>query len=73
MPSFRAKIGWERPRKGENKKNRSNEFLLDPEQRIPKKIAKKFKKLKYTVMASFQARRGWEWLTKRKNKKQSFR
>ena len=54
--------------KERKKKNRSDEFLPDPKQRIPKK----FKKLKYTVMDSFQARRGWEWLTKRKNKKQSF-
>ena len=43
MPSFRAKIGWERPRKREKKKNRSNEFLLDPEQRIPKKQQKNSK------------------------------
>ena len=28
--SFQAKIGWERPRKRENKKNRSNVFLPDP-------------------------------------------
>ena len=36
MASFQDKIGWERPRKRENKKNRSNEFLPDPEQRISK-------------------------------------
>ena len=28
--SFQAKIRWERLRKRENKKNRSDEFLLDP-------------------------------------------
>ena len=28
--SFLAKIGWERPRKRENKKNRSAVFLHDP-------------------------------------------
>ena len=28
--SFQAEIGWERPRKRENKKNRSDEFLPDP-------------------------------------------
>ena len=31
MASFQAKRGWERPRKGENRKNRSNEFLPDTE------------------------------------------
>ena len=31
MASFKAKIGWERPRKRENKKNCSNEFLPDQE------------------------------------------
>ena len=36
MNSFQAKIGWERPRKREKKKNRSDEFLPEPEQRIPK-------------------------------------
>ena len=30
MASFQAKIRWERPRKSENKKNRSDEFLPDP-------------------------------------------
>ena len=29
MASVKAKIGWERPRKRENKKNRSNVFLAD--------------------------------------------
>ena len=31
MYSFQAKIGWERPRKREKKKNRSDEFLPNPE------------------------------------------
>ena len=30
MASFQTKIGWERPRKRENKENRSDEFLQDP-------------------------------------------
>ena len=30
MDSFQAKIGWERPRKRENKKNHSDGFLTDP-------------------------------------------
>ena len=31
MTSFQAKIGWERPRKREKKKNRFDEYLSDPE------------------------------------------
>ena len=30
MASFQVKIGWERPRRRGNKKNRSDEFLQDP-------------------------------------------
>ena len=30
MASFQAKTGWERPKKRENKKNRSDVFLPDP-------------------------------------------
>ena len=52
MAFFQAKVGWERPRKREMKKNRSDEFLPDPEWGI-RKNCKKFKKLKYTIMASF--------------------
>ena len=37
-------------------KYRSNQFLANPEYRIKKKIAKKFKKLKNIIMASFQAK-----------------
>ena len=41
MTSFQAKISWEMLRKSENKnKNRSDEFLPDLGQIIPKKIAK---------------------------------
>ena len=43
MNSFQAKISWEMPRKSKNKnknENRSDEFLLDLGQLIPKKIAK---------------------------------
>ena len=60
MASFQAKIGWERPRKRENRKIRSDEFLPNPEWRIPKKIAKKYNKLKNTIIASFQDKIGWE-------------
>ena len=31
MYSFQAKICWGRPRKGEKKKNRSDEFQPDPQ------------------------------------------
>ena len=53
--------------KEREKKNRSNEFLPDPEQRIPKIQQKK------TLMASFQARIDWERLGERENKKKMFR
>ena len=43
MASFQAKISWERLRKSENKKNRSDEFLPEPEERIPKKQQKNSK------------------------------
>ena len=33
-----------------------------------KKIAKKFKNLKNTIMASFQAKIGWKMMKKRENK-----
>ena len=46
MASFLAKTGWDRPRKEENKNYRSDQFLPDLLWRIPKKIAKNFKKLK---------------------------
>ena len=46
MASFQAKIGWKRQRKRENKNYRYVSFLHDPQQKIQKKIAKKFKKLK---------------------------
>ena len=45
MASFQAKTGWERLRKRENKNYRSDQFLPDPLWRIPRKIAKNFKKL----------------------------
>ena len=34
MASFRAKIGWKRPRKSENKNDRSVSFLLDSKYKI---------------------------------------
>ena len=46
MDSFQVKIDWEWPRKRENKRNRSEEFLPYKQQKIKKKKAKKLKKLK---------------------------
>ena len=60
MASFQAKIGWKRWRKRKNKKL---SFRFIPTRRVIenyKKIAKKFKKLKNTIMASFQAKIGWK-------------
>ena len=53
MANFQAKIGWEWPKKREKKKNRSDEFLPEPEQRITKKFKKN---LKNTDIASLQAK-----------------
>ena len=71
MYSFQAKIGLKKMRKGENKNYHSVPFRSVPTQRIienSKTKAKKFKKLKYTIMASFQAKIGWKRSRKRKNK-----
>ena len=46
MASFQAKTGLERLKKRENKNYHSDQFLPDLLWRIPKKIAKNFKKLK---------------------------
>ena len=51
MATFQAKTGLKRPRKRENNNYRSvsTRYVI----KNSKKIAKKFKKLKNTVMASF--------------------
>ena len=41
---------------------------MTPNRELRKKIAKKFKKLKNTIIASFQAKTGWERSRKRENK-----
>ena len=46
MTSFQAKTGQHRSRKRENKNYHSNQFLPDPEQRIPNKKQKKIQKIK---------------------------
>ena len=68
MASFPDKIDWKRQRKRENKNYRSVSFLPDAQQKIPKKKAKKFKKLINTVMDSFQAKIGWKWMRKSESK-----
>ena len=68
MNSFQAKIGWKRMEKRENKKFSfhfvSTRWVIENF----KKIAKKFKKLKNTIMTSFQAKIGWKSLRKGENK-----
>ena len=68
MASFQVKIGCKRPRMSENKNYHSVPFLPDAKLKIPKKIAIKLKKLKYTIMASFQAKIGLKMTRKRENK-----
>ena len=68
MASFRAQIGWEMMCKRENKNYHSIPFLSEAEQKTPKQIAKKFKKLKNTIMASFRAKIGWKRSRKTENK-----
>ena len=72
MAYFSANPGQERLRKGEKKNYRSDHFLPNPKQRIEKKIAKKFKKLKNTIIASFQVKTGWERSRKSENKNYHF-
>ena len=45
--SFQGKIGWKTLRKGENKNYRYVSFLLDGEEKIPKKKQKNSKIEKY--------------------------
>ena len=69
MNSFQAKIGWKKMRKREIK-------TIVPFHSVStrcvivnsKQIAKKFKKLKNTIVASFQAKIGRKRLRKRENK-----
>ena len=68
MAYFQAKIGWKRLRKRENKNYHSVSFQLDALQKSSKKLEKKFKKLKNTIMASFQAKVGWKSPRKGENK-----
>ena len=56
------------PGKREYKNYRSVSFQPDAKQKTPKKIAKKFKNLKNTIMASLQAKIGWKCMGNRENK-----
>ena len=55
-------------RKRENKNYHSVSFVLDALKKILKKIGKKSKKLKNTIMASFQAKVSWKSPKKGENK-----
>ena len=68
MNSFQAKIGWKRMRKSENKNYCSVPFRSRREIEISKKIAKKFRKFKNTIIASFQSKIGRKRPRKTKNK-----
>ena len=68
MASIKAKIGWKRLRKRENKNYRFVPFLPDGLEKIPKKQQKYFEKLKNAIMATFQAKIGWKRLRMRENK-----
>ena len=67
MASFQAKTSWERPRKREKKNYRSDQFLLDPKQRIPKK-QQKIQKIKKHHYGFFSGQNG-TGLTEKKKKK----
>ena len=62
MASFQGKTGWKRLTKRGNKNYRFVSFL--PEEKIPKKQQKRFKKLKNTITASFKAKICWKRLRK---------
>ena len=60
MASFQAKIGWKMMRKREYKKVSFRFVPTRREIENSKTIAKKFKKLKNTIIAPFQAKIGWK-------------
>ena len=72
MVSFQVKIGWKIPRKRKNKNYQSVPFLHDAYRKFEKKIAKKLKKFKNSIMASFQARIGLKRPRMRENKNYRF-
>ena len=68
MASKEAKIGLKRMRTRENENYRSVSFQTHAQYKISKKIAKKLKKLKNTIMASFEDKIGWKRSRTRENK-----
>ena len=68
MKSFQAKVGWKRMGKRENKKL---SFRFVPTRCVienSKKMAKKYNKLKNTIVASFQAIIGRKRMRNKENK-----
>ena len=73
MASFLAKMGRERPRKSEKKKNyRSDHFLPDQEQKI-KKNQKKIQQIQKHRYGFFSCQNGSGETEKERKKKLSFR
>ena len=72
IASFPAKIGWGRPRKRENKKNLSDVFLPDQEQKIPKKKQKNSKYQKTPSQLLFKTKQVGKGREREKIKKESF-
>ena len=68
MATFQDEIRRKKDQKKRNKNYRSISFLPDACYKIKKKIAKKFKKLKSTIMATFQAEIGRKRMRKREIK-----
>ena len=68
ISSFQVKTSWERLRKSEKKKLSFRSVPTRPVTKNSKKIAKKIKKLKNTIMASFQTKKSWESPRKSENK-----
>ena len=64
MTSFQAETGWKMPRK-RKKKLSIHSVPTRSVVENSNKIAKKFKKLKNTIMASFLAKIGWKRMRKR--------
>ena len=61
MASFQDEIGWNSPRKRENKNYRSVPFRSYPTRnRKFQKISKKIQNIKSTIMATFKAKIGWK-------------
>ena len=64
MDSFQAIIGWKRMRNMQNKTYRFVSFIPYAQKKIPKKI----KKLKNTIVDSFQTKIDWRRMRKREKK-----